>query len=164
MTPASTLGGSDTKLFVVDYYRGRTARTYLKFDLSDIPSSATVSEAMLSLFYDGCDFGPDEVDVGIYRATGSWAESTLSWNTQPSFAGTREGVMSLGCAGATGDHVQWDITGLVQDWVSGSAPNRGMVVKATDELGETARLLAEFGSRERAASERPKLVVSYVDE
>jgi hypothetical protein len=161
--PASTSGGSDTKLLVVDYSSPRTARSFLEFDLSSIPSSATVSEATLHLFYDGCDFGPDEVDVGVYEVMGSWTESTLSWNTQPSFVWVAEDVISLGCAGATDAYVQWDITGLAQDWVSGSAPNHGMVVKAIDEFGERGRLLAEFGSRERAISEQPKLVVSYVD-
>jgi hypothetical protein len=53
--------------------------------------------------------------------------------------------------------------GLVQDWVSGSAFNRGVMVKALDEMGERGGLLAAFGSRERAAGERPELVASYVD-
>jgi Zn-dependent metalloprotease len=161
--PASTSGGSNSTLFVVDSLSPRTARTFLEFDLSSIPSSATVSEATLRLFYDGCDFGPDEVDVGIYEVMGSWTESTLSWNTQPSFAWVAEDIVGLGCAGATNAYVQWDITGLAQDWVSGSAPNHGMVVKAIDELGERGRLLAGFASRERTIGEQPKLVVSYVD-
>jgi hypothetical protein len=161
--PASTAGGSDSTLFVVDSLSPRTARTFLEFDLSSIPSSATVSEATLRLFYDGCDFGPDEVDVGIYEVMGSWTESTLSWNAQPSFTWDAEDVMSLRCAGATGDYVQWDITGLAQDWVSGSASNYGVVVKALDELGERGRLLARFGSRERAVGQQPQLVVSYVE-
>jgi hypothetical protein len=147
----------------VDYTSPATARTFARFDLSSIPSSATVSEATLRLFYDGCDFGPDEVDVGIYKVKSSWTESTLSWNTQPSFVGIAEDVMSLACAGATGVYVEWDITDLVQDWVSGSASNRGVVVKAAAEVGEGGRLLAEFVSREGATGERPQLVVSYID-
>ena len=135
----------------------------MEFDLSSIPSSATVSEATLRLFYDGCDFGPDAVDVGIYEVMSSWAESTLSWNTQPSFAGIAEDVVSLACAGATGVYVEWDITGLVQDWVSGSVPNHGAVIRAVEEVGGSGRLLAEFGSREGTIGEQPQLVVSYVE-
>jgi len=93
----------------------------------------------------------------------SWAESTLSWNTQPSFAAIGEGVVSLACAGATGVYVEWDITGLVQDWVSGSASNHGVAMKAVVEAGDSGRLLADFGSRERAIGEQPKLVVSYAE-
>jgi hypothetical protein len=135
----------------------------VRFDLSSISSSATVSQAILRLFYDDCDFGPDEVDVGVYEVTSRWTEPTLYWNAQPSFAGTAEDVVSLTCAGATGVYVEWDITGLVQDWVSGGAPNYGVVVKATSELGEGGRLLAEFGSREGATGEQPQLVVSYAE-
>ena len=147
----------------MDSFTPWTARSFLQFDLSSIPSSATISWATLRLFYDTCDFGPEEVDVGAYEVGGSWTESTLSWNAQPSFTWDAEDVMSLGCEGATGVYVQWDITGLAQDWVSGSAPNYGVVVKAVDELGERGRLLARFGSRERAVGQQPQLVVSYVD-
>jgi hypothetical protein len=147
----------------VDYPSPRTARTYVQFDLSSIPSGATVLEATLRLFYDDCDFGPDAVDVGTYEVTSPWAESTLSWNTQPSFAGTAEDVVSLACAGATGVYVEWDVTGLVQDWVSGSAPNHGVAMKAVVEVGDSGRLLAAFASREGTIGERPQLVVSYVE-
>jgi Zn-dependent metalloprotease len=161
--PASTSGGSDPTLFVVDSLTPLTARSFLQFDLSSISSSATISQATLRLFYDTCVFGPDEVDVGAYGVGGPWTESTLSWNAQPAFAWDAEDVMNMGCEGATGGYVQWDITGLAQDWVSGSAPNYGVVVKAVDELGERGRLLARFGSRERAVGQQPQLIVSYVE-
>jgi hypothetical protein len=159
--PGSTLGGSESTLWVVDYTSPRTARSFVRFNLSSIPSSATISQATLRLFYDGCDFGPAQADVGVYQVTSPWEESTLSWNTQPSFSGVGEDVVSLGCSGATGVYVEWDITGLVRDWVGGSAANRGVVVKATSETGEGARLHAGFGSRERAIGQQPKLLVSY---
>jgi hypothetical protein len=38
-----------------------------------------------------------------------------------------------------------------------------VVVKATNETGEGARLYAGFGSRERTIGQQPKLVVSYVE-
>lgn len=124
-----------------------------------------MSGARFRLFYDDCDFGPDEVDVGIYEVLGLWAESSLSWKMQPSFASEAEDVVSLGCAGAVGVYVEWDITDLVQDWVSGSTSNRGVVVKAVAEVGESGRLYAAFGSRETATStgRQPELVVSYMD-
>ena len=134
----------------------------MQFDLSSIPSSAAVSEATLRLFYDDCDFDPDAVDVGTYEVMSSWAESTLSWNTQPSFAGSAEDIVSLTCAGATGVYVEWDITGLVQDWVSVSASNHGVAVKAAVEVGDSDRLYADFGAREGPIGEQPKLVVSYI--
>jgi len=161
--PTSTSGGSDPTLLVVDYASPRTARSFLEFDLSSIPSSATILQATLRLFYDRCSFGPEEVDVGVYEVTGSWSESNLSWNTHPTFSWVAEDVITMGCAEATNAYVQWDVTGLVQDWVSGSVPNHGIVVKASNELGERGGLLAWFGSRERATGQQPQLVVSYMD-
>ena len=105
------------------------------------------------------------MDVGIYEVLGLWAESSLSWKTQPSFASDAEDVVSLGCAGAVGVYVEWNVTDLVQDWVNGSTSNRGVVVKAVAEVGESGRLYAAFGSRETATSTglQPQLVVSYMD-
>lgn len=158
--PGSTSGGSDTKLHVKDYSSDRTERSFVRFDLSSIPSSATVSDATLRLFYAGCDFGPDEADVGVYQVTDPWAESNLSWITRPAFSGAADDVISLGCPGERGVYVEWDVTGLVRDWVSGGAPNRGMMVKATSETGDGVPY-AEFGSREGVIGQQPKLVVSY---
>lgn len=147
-------------LHVKDYSFDRTERSFVRFDLSGIPSTAAVSGATLRLYYVDCDFSTD-ADVGAYQVTSPWAESTLSWNTWPSFSGVAEDVLSLGC-GPTGVYVEWDVTGLVRDWVSGTAPNRGMMVKATSETGDGAPY-AVFGSRHGAAGQQPKLVVSYLD-
>ena len=57
----------------------------------------------------------------------------------------------------------WDLTGLVSDWASGVAPNRGVLLKLAEEeedFGVSGPYLpsASFGT----AALRPRLVVSYV--
>ena len=57
----------------------------------------------------------------------------------------------------------WDLTGLVSDWATGVAPNRGVLLKLAEEeedfdVSGPYFPSASFGT----AALRPRLVVSYV--
>jgi hypothetical protein len=58
--------------------------TYLKFDLSSIPSSETITGATLSLFQiNGGGFTP--IGTNLFRITNDdWSEGAVTWKTQPS--------------------------------------------------------------------------------
>jgi hypothetical protein len=57
----------------------RSARSYLKFDLSSIPSGATVTQATLYLYLNSESWAPDR-DIGVYTAGDGWSETTITWN------------------------------------------------------------------------------------
>jgi len=62
-------------------YPGGAYRSLLRFDLSQIPSGATVTDATLEVYayrYEGSN------TFQFYRATEPW-EETVTWNTQPSY-------------------------------------------------------------------------------
>jgi hypothetical protein len=55
----------------------------------------------------------------------------------------------------TPEYIEWDVTGLVQEWVDGDYPNKGLLVRAVSGSGTF-----NFYSREHSiASQRPELVV-----
>ncbi len=56
----------------------------------------------------------------------------------------------------------WPITGLVQSWVNGSAPNHGFLLKASDESLVNFNS-AGFHTDNGARDTRPKLTVTYTD-
>jgi len=154
--------GNDPQLFVVDYSSPSTARTYIEFDLSIIPNNAVIVSADLELFFYVYDSEPNLHDVGVYAVAYSWDEMTITWNNQPAFSTVAEDVIPLGLAGTGNTFVSWDIKDLVQRWVSSTTPNHGVVLKATSELGTSARLFAGFRSSDWGiSSERPRLIVSY---
>jgi uncharacterized protein (DUF1697 family) len=156
--PSSNFG-DDPQLFVVDYTSPSTARTYIEFDLSTIPSNAVIVDANLELFYYIFDHA-DQPEVGVYQVAYSWDDMTISWSNQPAFSTVAEDVLPLGPA--TNAFVNWNIKNLVQRWVSSTTTNHGVVLKATSELGTSARLFAKFRSSDWGnSSERPRLIVSY---
>lgn len=62
--------------------------TYIKFDLSSIPSGATLSSATLRLQVRSSGTGGSQHDINVHAvADSSWSESTITWNTRPALGG-----------------------------------------------------------------------------
>lgn len=62
--------------------------SFLRFDLSAVPASQTVTAASLNLFqFLGGGFAP--IGASVYRvANDTWSEETVTWNTAPAALGT----------------------------------------------------------------------------
>ena len=178
-SPNQNFDGSE--LLVVNYAGGWTERSYVRFDLSSIPHDATVLEARIELFYHLCD-GID--DIAVYTAARPWTAATLTWANQPATPPSPHDMLNLGPTflttgncGDTGEYVAapggsaskpgWFITKLAQNWVDGSAANRGVVFMAYPELADPVppgRILAIFGSSEDTAqfpAMPPRLRLTY---
>jgi hypothetical protein len=64
-------------------------RSYLKFDLSSIPDSATITEAKLWLYcFTSNDLSLPQVDIN-HVADDNWSETTLTWSNRPAFDATK---------------------------------------------------------------------------
>jgi hypothetical protein len=110
--------------------------TYMKFNLSDVPTGATVSKATLRLFVDAVVAG-GQFDVYNLPSTPTWSESTLTYKTPPPALGTS----------ATGAHptsvstssfntfVLIDITSTVQGWLSNPSSNNGVALALVGSAG-----------------------------
>ena len=82
----------------------KVARSLIKFDLSSIPSNATITSATLSLWTDA-DFSDNDRTIRVYRLKVPFNESQATWNEastgtswqSPSASGTndREGNYCL---------------------------------------------------------------------
>ena len=134
----------------------RNKRSLVRFDVSSIPGTATVSSATLTL----CAIGVPSITrtYELYRATSAWVETTVTWSSQPTVAAAATDSAStpptVGC-------MTWSVTADIQGWVGGAA-NYGWRVVDTVEDSTTVHL-TKFRSRENAAvpSEQPKLEVTY---
>ncbi len=154
-------------------------RAALRFDLSGIPTTATVSSATASLWD---EWGPVASTVlEAHRITRPWKEGTgfgectgdgatwyeteagQPWTTQ---GGDLDPTVAAQLTIPVDDGLQswndWPITGLVQSWVNGSAPNHGLILKASNEsliTGHSAGFHSDNGPPDTA----PKLTVTYAD-
>ncbi|MGB5764923.1 MAG: DUF4347 domain-containing protein, partial [Sedimenticolaceae bacterium] len=157
--------GSDTVIRVNESGGGLgDAQVLLQFDLSSIPSGATITSATLQVEASGkSGAAADSSIINVYEVTESWDEGSATWGQRQ--AGTLWGGTpgapdttplnppSLETSGL-GGHT-WDITDLVQDWQSGDKTNNGLML-ASDDLGT---VVFDYVSREGATP--PQLVITY---
>jgi len=149
----STAAGSGGTMEARDQW-GRARRALVAFDVSAIPTGSTVLSATLRLYATAAPSASFGLEVR--RFSEAWSEA-VTWSTQP----TAGGIEASTSGGTSAGWTSWDVTAAVAAWVSGSAPNRGFLVKATDETTAFARTYA-FAAREAAVpANRPKLDVTY---
>ncbi len=146
-----------------DSVSGQVSRGLASFDLSSIPVGTSVNTAKLYLYLATycCFEGHTQPRiVTVYRASANWSESSVTWNTQPGCA-EAYGSASVSLSGGTGQWYSFDVTDLVNGWVSGSSSNYGLMIRAPETLGaDFARL--EFTSREGGGTTYgPYIEVTY---
>ncbi|WP_406178161.1 DNRLRE domain-containing protein [Streptomyces sp. NBC_00996] len=70
-----------------------TARSLIKFPLSEIPSGTKIDSARLEMYFDQAHTtNANDVTIGAYRATGAWTESTANWTNTSSLVGELSGT------------------------------------------------------------------------
>jgi RHS repeat-associated protein len=173
-------GAQDSLIVGTNTNTSSTWRTALWFDLGDVPTEANIGSATLSLW----QYEPAEAlaTVNVHRVTRSWAEGSgigqctndgITWN-QP------EGGVSWSSPGGDFDPTpaaqvskdanegsHWDnfnVTQLVQTWVSGQAPNLGVILR-TDKENRNTHNDVGYRSDDYTITPglRPKLAVTYAD-
>jgi hypothetical protein len=102
------------------------ANTYLQFDLSALPSGASVSKATLRLFVDNVN---SNGSFDVYPVQTNWSESTLDYNNQPPLGASATGGHPISVNGSNlNDFVMIDVTSLVRQWVNQSVANNGIAL------------------------------------
>ncbi len=146
----------------------QTMAALLGFDVSSVPQNASVVSAQLQVYATG--WGGSNISLGVYavvrgavvgQATWSQASSGQAWgltgcnDTSTDRRGTAESTLTTS---GVGRWYSFDVTALVQDWVSAALANNGVLLRQTT----TAAYNFSFASAERAdGTVRPKLVVTY---
>ncbi|MFI5134369.1 MAG: DNRLRE domain-containing protein [Chitinophagales bacterium] len=138
----------------------------MKFDLSAIPSSSTITNAYLNLYGKG-PFGIGEAasigNVGsnecyLLRITSDWDENTVTWNTQPTTSTLHQIILPQSTS-VSQDYLNIEVTQMIEDYVSD--PNSfGLELKLVTE--DTTRALAFWSTDGIDSSLWQKLTVQYV--
>lgn len=120
------------------YYRG-----LLDFDVSAIPSTATISNATLKIYITG---GSDTSSKGYYRTkliNKSWTSSRPSWgggatsgNTTANYLDTTIDGIYLGITGA--GFYTFDVTSLLQKWVTAQSSYYGIAIVSFAETTDAS--------------------------
>ena len=100
----------------------------VKFDISGIPSNASVLSATLNLYYyDYAYTNPSGHPAVLHRFLGDWDEEHISRDYMPSWDPSISDTIYL--PSTAGNWLTWSVIDDVQDFVSGAKPNYGWIIK-----------------------------------
>jgi hypothetical protein len=135
------------------------SRTFIQFDLTELPEGAVITSAVLALRYYSASIPLTTEYIGTYLVLEPWGESTITWNNQPDVFPGPESYWFLP---PQIGYIYWDITDLVQGWSDGSTPNYGVMLGATNE--DDLEGWTTFYSSERVPEiSYPQLIITYYD-
>jgi hypothetical protein len=143
-------------MMYVDSEQTQPEFSLVSFDVSSIPSGATISAATLTL----CTVSLSAQGAGrvheLHAVTSGWGENSVTWNTQPSISSALTDSVVVPSSPAC---LTFDVSSDVQAWVDGSATNLGWELNVATESGNH---WVEYGTRESGtAADRPRLDVTY---
>jgi hypothetical protein len=142
----------------VGRHSGRAlSRSLFRFDPSTIPAEATVLSASFRAYLVQSSSTPRSLNVELKRIDTTWEEATVTWSTPLDTTGI-DNVLAVGTREG---YYSWDVTNLVQSWVSGGdRSNHGLALWSEDEDLVGWR---SFASRENGLwPPRPQLDVTYL--
>jgi hyaluronate lyase len=138
-----------------------TERALVRFDLTTcspaIPADAIVQTAQLRLTIASLVLASRTIN--LRSVTSAWTEAGVTWNTQPTVAGSVSASAGVTVGQAAGTDITWTATSDVQAFVTGASSNFGFRLIDSAEGGPGT--LLSFRSRE-AASGQPQLVITYL--
>lgn len=149
--------GSGAYMYVRSYYAKptfRNARSLVEFDISDIPSDATIDVATLRLYarYSSAS-GRTYV---VSRITGSWIEMGVTWNNKPTVTTDNEIEVTMVSAD---NWLEVNVKNMLQDALSDGFV--GWRLKDKFENSATSKQ-GTFCTKEHATSYwRPQLYVEW---
>jgi hypothetical protein len=143
-----------------------TMRGLVKFDLSSIPSTATIKSANLYLYSNPAPTTGNLKDANygsnafyIQQVTSSWTpnNSVTNWSNQPSVATANQILIPTTSQSQLDLNV--DVTAQVTSMVNNNA-NYGFMLKLQNEVTYTSRIFVS-SHNQTYPDKHPKLVVIY---
>lgn len=153
-------------LFWVGKVWGQPGRAILQFDLSSIPTTATITSASLFMPQSSGGTNPSPLAVNVYRNLTSWDESLVTYNTAPAMSASVSASATMDNSSAWRT---WSITALAQNWLNGTFQNYGLTLMApTAESGGSDWYREYYSSDQQinpppayGRAQRPKLEVQF---
>lgn len=143
---------------------GGTAQySFLKWDVSKVPSNVQVLSCIVSLYVS--TVSTDKFNIAStnwQQVTGAWSEGTITWNTAPLVSGANywQGQITNASVFTV---ITGTITNLCAGWIAGSTANNGIRV-GISFYSVSGTPTASFPSKDNGApvAGQPIMTVSYL--
>ena len=144
-------------------FNGYARRTLFYFDVSPtatgIPATASVARARLRLYYQPA-VRDERVYIAVYRLTAPFEEGAPQDILELQQFHDNYAYIDREFKKEPPGYVDLYINPLVQEWISGTHPNFGLVIKAADE--SAAQTFPRFGAKDNSDPDRrPYLEIEY---
>ena len=140
-------------------YQNLIYRSYLQFDLSDLPDEIQLIEAKLGLFFNSDGKPTLPAEIAVYPILSEWQEDEITWEFQPEIASDPVGFTVVPPI-LTNAYVWWHITSLVEQWHQLDLINYGLMLKDPDENSiDGGKGFASSESDQE--NQRPCLILRY---
>lgn len=148
----------------------------LKVDLSQLPAGAQIQTATLKLYQTAAG-GDATYDVSVHKVLGvnpdlsqangysfdglsDWTANDQCYNSIPLAQADIDTAADVNSLDQTLEYKQWQVTALVQDWVSGASQNNALLLNSDDVASSDSYRF--FASGEATdSSQRPRLEITY---
>lgn len=139
-------------------------RSFLQFDLSNIPVGSKIISAKLSLWCNTIS-GHAQFQYGdnichLKRIIQPWQENVVTWNNQPPTTDLHAVLLPVSVS-QTQDYLNTDVKEIVQDMVDNPSSSFGFMLKLDNE--SVYRTMVFASSDHPNPEMRPKLEIYYTD-
>lgn len=139
-------------------------RGILKYNVSEIPTNATITSAKLYLYAktDALNGNPGNPMFGqgntslLQRVTGSWTTNNFGWDNQPPATTANQKVLPQ--SSSTVQNYEVNVTDFVQQWVTTPSLNNGMLLRLQTETYYNSMI---FNGGTAPDALKPKLEICY---
>jgi len=151
------------------------ARTLLRFDLSSIPATASLTGATLGIY--SPTSARNTTGLELWRVNNKAWNNSVSWNrfSTGNLWGTPGGDIGLGqrqnmvvSTSVRGSQAGWwtfsqpQLTSIVEEWHSGRVANQGLLLKLQDERTRQCCIERAVELSSSATANKPYLSVEYI--
>jgi hypothetical protein len=135
-------------------------RSYIEFDLDELPNNITITNAELSLYYnaDAPEGHAGDNTALLQRITQPWTENTVSWGDQPATTTTNQVVLPVSQSNDQ-DYENINVTQLIQDMIDNPNSSHGLLLRLMNE--EVFRRVVFASSDHPDETKHPKLEICY---
>ncbi len=122
-------------LLAIEANNTHMSRSLTKFNLSSIPTQATVNSCELKLYFKDLVYNsPEKPEQTLIRQiNNTWNVSTVTWNTKPT-EGTPEDSVAVGEFDPSGWHTFTISLAYIQNWINNPSQNYGFFITLGDEV------------------------------